>query len=755
MLKSIEKIKGFGVYGNYQKPAGTKEFSKKNIIYGWNYSGKTTLSRLFAQLEAPQAINPDFKGCEFTFNSGPDAITEKNIAACPHRVRVFNSDFIKKNLFFDTGNANAILLLGKESEAAQKEIDRLTKRLGRFHDFRRSAAKEIKEIEGQIAEQNKDDAKNIKQRLKIDVYNAGHLTKDIGLLVKDYLLGEEDLETAIELANTPDSKRPLEVAELFVNAQIEALHKKASHILEAKPTFSNTIKHLEEHPEIERWVETGLPLHQDKDVCEFCGGALKEEHMAKLVSHFSKDLIEHKKRVEMLLQLVKAATIEVDLPKPAELNTQFQEAYKTAAAGLKDPLKVYNDAVELLASEVQKKAENSRKVLIPTVLPFKVESNLTEAVSAINAVIQKNNKLAKAFQTERDDARYRAKMHLVQESSKKADERGLSDKKEKIKGQDERVAAFSDKTTDRIKVLQAQISQAQQGREKINDRLATMLGTQAVQIEVTSDSTGQDRFQLVRKGGVPAKNLSEGERTAIAFSYFLTKLKEIKDTDFAETIVYIDDPISSLDSNHIFQVNAAINEMFFHKELKPDGSDGAWTTKCKQVFISTHNFEFFNLMKELKPDGKNAASLYLVKQVGEGKSVLVNSPPSLSLYGSEYHFLFEQLHRYHENQDKTDVEHLIMLPNVLRRFLELYCFSRIPTADRFSVDNRAAELFSPERAKSILKFLHTFSHGNSFERLVGNSEHIFLLEQTVKDVFDELEQSDNRHWKALLEAVAP
>lgn len=45
MLKSIEKIKGLGVYQNYNKPASTEEFGIKNRIYGWNYSGKTTIDQ--------------------------------------------------------------------------------------------------------------------------------------------------------------------------------------------------------------------------------------------------------------------------------------------------------------------------------------------------------------------------------------------------------------------------------------------------------------------------------------------------------------------------------------------------------------------------------------------------------------------------------------------------------------------------------------------------------------------------------------
>jgi wobble nucleotide-excising tRNase len=63
--------------------------------------------------------------------------------------------------------------------------------------------------------------------------------------------------------------------------------------------------------------------------------------------------------------------------------------------------------------------------------------------------------------------------------------------------------------------------------EQINERLAFILGSEAVQIKVVSDG-GQDRFQLVRRNGSTATNLSSGEKTAIAFSYFLNKLKELK-----------------------------------------------------------------------------------------------------------------------------------------------------------------------------------------------------------------------------------
>ena len=47
MLKSIENIKRLGVYSDYVKPQGMEDFGIKNLIYGWNYSGKTMVRPRF------------------------------------------------------------------------------------------------------------------------------------------------------------------------------------------------------------------------------------------------------------------------------------------------------------------------------------------------------------------------------------------------------------------------------------------------------------------------------------------------------------------------------------------------------------------------------------------------------------------------------------------------------------------------------------------------------------------------------------
>lgn len=752
MLKSIDKIKGLGVYQSYSKPAGTQEFGIKNLIYGWNYSGKTTLSRLFAQLETKVA-NPDLFGCEFTFGTAGDSITEKNFNRCSLSVRVFNSDFVRSNLHFDGGSFNPILLLGKESEEAQRKIDELSKRIKRSDEVQRNLNGKFEELKTRIAQAKTDAAKFIRQRLKVDPYTATHLAQDIvavGVL-ESPLLAEKELADAVELALTPDSKRPSTVEELHAAPSIEDLHNEAFAVLAATPSFSNTIKHLEENPVVERWVQAGLPLHPVAETCEFCGNDLSPDRLEAFRAHFSKDLSDHKEQVDGLLARVKAAAFSLTWPKAAELNAQFREAYTAAIEALPTAINAFNRAVMKLADEVQRKADDSRKAMLPSPLAAGLENGIKDAASAANLVIKQNNELAANFTKAKADALRSARYHYVQQYVDDQTATGLEQKKTRFANRSDRLKAYAARLRPEISNLQAQISQAQQGREKINERLVSMLGIEAIQIQVVKDGAGQDRFQLIRKSGAVAKNMSDGERTAIAFSYFLTKLQEIKPAEFKETIVYIDDPISSLDANHIFQVTAAIRALFF----KQQGKNAPWQTTCKQLFISTHNFEFFNLLREIKPVASNkGARLYLIRRIAEKSSTMEDMPASLARYQSEYHFLFEVIHRFHKAPDKTIHEVLMLLPNAMRRFIELYTYSRLPgPKDSEQVDERAEVLFGVERAKRILKIFHYFSHGNTLDRLAGNNELIFDLEHAVKDLIDAITETDKPHMDALIAAT--
>jgi wobble nucleotide-excising tRNase len=752
VITGIAKIKGLGVYDNYTKPTGIKEFGVKNLIYGWNYSGKTTLSRLFAQLEN-KAINSDLAGCSFTIETDSSSITEKNFTETNLSVRVFNSDFIRDNLNFSGQSFKPILLLGKDTEQAQKSLDHCVELNTRARKLIEDYTKKIKELNSASSNARTKAAANIKKTLGIvEIYTAIQLTSDVKAvsILNDSLLDQDNLRDSLKLALTSDSEKPLTVTSLNVSTNLVSINEDAVKFLGVIPSLTNTIKHLEQNSSIEKWIEQGLPLHSNKVSCEFCGGELTDHRVEELHAHFSKDLAEHKKRVEGLYGQAKAAVLSIALPKEVEFNSPFRDKYSNAARMLPTALDKFNSLVDSLVTNIQAKIDNPFKVITVADLDKNYFSEINTQVGCINDVISENNALSINFAKEKAAAKSRVKNHYVQEYIDDRNAVGNDEVVSRLNSCKDRIIRFLTSVESESIKLKAIISKAQLGREAINERLVSLLGSEAVQIKVIPDS-GQDRFQLVRITGAPARNLSDGEKTAIAFSYFLTKLQELKPDEFKNTIVYIDDPISSLDANHIFQITAGIRDFFLHQVA--NGSNLEWTTKCMQLFVSTHNFEFFHLLREMKPDNQNKAPLFLIKRKSSSSSVLVNMPISLSKYSSEYHFLFDIIHRYHKNPDKTDHEVLMLLPNAVRRFIELYTYSRLPGQYKDTVDQRAALLFGNEKAKRILKVFHYFSHANSIERLAGNNELIFDVENAVKDLFSSIQGNDPHHWSALLDAI--
>ena len=83
-------------------------------------------------------------------------------------------------------------------------------------------------------------------------------------------------------------------------------------------------------------------------------------------------------------------------------------------------------------------------------------------------------------------------------------------------------------------------------------------------------------YQITRNGQL-AEHLSKGEENAIALIYFFNSFLNI-DTDIKNTIVVLDDPISSFDSNFYYNAISYISEK---------------TKEAGQIFIFTHKFSEF------------------------------------------------------------------------------------------------------------------------------------------------------------------
>ena len=283
--------------------------------------------------------------------------------------------------------------------------------------------------------------------------------------------------------------------------------------------------------------------------------------------------------------------------------------------------------------------------------------------------------------------------------------------------------------------IERQLSDAVKGADKINEYLHGYFGTGEIKMSVAEDGK---HFKLERSGH-KADNLSEGEKTAIAFSHFMTTLED-RHTTLADTIIFIDDPVSSLDCNHLFHTYS------FIKHILAD---------CKQLFISTHNFEFFNLIKEWFNKVKKTAgdkSFYLIEKTknGEDSSFRCNLralPEPLSKFKSEYVYLFSLLYKFN-GTPTTDYDHLYILPNLVRRYLEAYVGFR--TLGGLS-GNLSILIEDESQQEKVYNLINAYSHNSSNPRLLHFPD-FSECKDVVNIVLKAVEVKDKNHYDALVES---
>ena len=284
--------------------------------------------------------------------------------------------------------------------------------------------------------------------------------------------------------------------------------------------------------------------------------------------------------------------------------------------------------------------------------------------------------------------------------------------------------------------LERLLSNETLGAAKFNAKLHDFLGRNDISLSFNPDDKG---YRIVRKNE-PDKHtntLSEGEKTAIAFIYYLVKISE-NDNEVSNTILVIDDPISSFDSNHLF------NAFTF---LVQSCSD------CLQLFVLTHNFWFFKLVRDwLKKDTLNSvSSFYTIYNVyGElGRNAeIINCNKTLLSYHSEYHFLFSTLLKHRDNTS-IDFELSYSLANISRRLLESFMTFKYPNVKGI----KAAIEFSgydKMKGEKIYWYVQKYSHSDRIEAHENIPDNLLSEgENIIKDVLDLIKIVDEEHYNQL------
>lgn len=132
MIHQID-IAHFGSFEDFQWKTSMRDvpgnnvqsFKKLNILYGRNYSGKTTLSRVFRSLQEGRLPWRHEDGKFSVRGEHPD-LDHTQVAGHLYDIRVYNKDFVNDNLSFLTdqreGKIETFAIVGGENKALVERI---------------------------------------------------------------------------------------------------------------------------------------------------------------------------------------------------------------------------------------------------------------------------------------------------------------------------------------------------------------------------------------------------------------------------------------------------------------------------------------------------------------------------------------------------------------------------------------------------------------------------------------------------------
>jgi len=762
MIKNIQRLKQFGIFQNHTN-ANAKDFGKYNLFYGWNGSGKSTLSGVFRCIEN-NTTSSKFPSSEFTVsldNGSP--ITQANVADSDLNIYTFNHDFIDENISWDSV-VKSILLVDKEKIEEREKLEKLKKEQESDTKAHSIEAEAIRKLEGAVSKFGTDSARHMKTSLQsIDTTDSYYLNYDkrkFGKFIDDHLEESKsddsllDDQQIIELTNAakPDQKSPINFNKHAVNQETFTKAKERLDDLLKTSVVSQTIQRLVDHGDIKSWVETGLDLHKrhDTNQCEFCGNTITEERTKQLEAHFNDDYKAFQTRLEsadgwLAGQYVQPPT----LPAASDFYDEFKNGYSEACTALEKAITDLNEEITVWHTVLKDKTANPLETgLTVEVISESSVKAFNDAMTAIGAAIDKHNHKSGNFKEETDKAKKQLELHYATTEVKSF---GYHDKKKEVI--DRTAASGTLKTTintrnTEIRTLEDSLSNEGVGADQFNESLHKFLGRSELTLRFNPIKKG---YEILRNDSEQVDgNLSEGEKTAIAFVYFITKLKE-NDNNIEDTIVVVDDPISSFDSNHLFH---AYSFMKMNCE------------KAKQLFVLTHNFTFFKLVRDWisrknKRDNQNIANFYVVKANNEvpRTSTYTDAEPALTLYNSEYHYIFSRLHSL-KNQQTLETDDHFLAANLSRKLLESFLSFKFPKnrgnfANLFNTAVSASQNPEDEGKEKIRKFINEYSHNDLIETNEDFVENLIGEGVTViSDIFDWINELDEKHYQEMIDVVS-
>lgn len=782
MITKFKTINNLAVFQNFNWDTSIKDegnnvvlFKPINIFYGRNYSGKTTLSRIIRALETGRISdkyeNPQFEICiKDTVVS-----TQNNLTDHGKKIRVFNEDFVKDNLRFIVNPNESIApfaIIGGNA-TIETEIQTLKDELGNNEDGSESglylelknasaiantALHAFQADNNQLDQQltikaldRKDGIKYRSERFGDQNYTKAKLLSDIETVSKVSFIRLTDDEV-IQKQNLLNERANTDILVVSKpNLDLIALNIKAKELVTKSISSSNKIEQLLKNAILNRWVKEGRQLHKDKpEICSFCGNDISQERWDELDSHFDEESEKLEKAIDALIYEIESSIRNIDTQLPIDKNLFYSKFH----SDLDNLLIQRQQAITSVKSELNRVQTSlqERKTDLLNSKPFVDISNNSNQLEVCWSIFEnlrnQANDFSKSLANEQAEAKKLLRLREVSDFMATIQYSSVLTRIQKLKTTSDTKAQNKKTIEDKIKQQKAKIEDKERlmkdeekGALKVNEYLNNFFGHDFLTLQAKEETDKKIRFEIVRNGK-KAHHLSEGECSLIAFCYFMAKLEDVE-TKGSKPIIWIDDPISSLDSNHIFFVYSLINAEIIAKH------------EFEQIFISTHNLDFLKYLKRLpNASNKSHCSYFLISREKENSRIIL-MPRYLKDYVTEFNFLFHQIYMCSTADADDENQHNLFynFANNTRKFLEAFLYYKYPNA--IGNDDKLIKFFGDNRQASTMtdRINNEFSHLEGlFERSMTPID-IPEMKKTATFILNKIKEKDNEQYEALLLSV--
>lgn len=797
MIEYID-IQNFGSFQNFiwsaslrDKGNNVAKFKKLNILYGRNYSGKTTLSRILRSLETG-ILPPKYSSPNFSVVTTSGTITNTQIPASDIDIRVYNKDFVEDNLSFLTDTEGHIIpfaVLGSENKAIEDEIAEKENELGNIEEKiglrfeyekkkteldskRKSKEKSENELKAKLTTKATQPPGGIKHNTiyKDPNYNTPKIEADIKTIRSRSLQVLSSTDRSAKEALLNETSLPDINKKLSFDSNIPSLYETAKDVVSKKITPTRPIQELLNDAVLQAWVKEGIPHHKNKrENCGFCGQRLPDDLWSKLGEHFSKESDDLDELIRKTIEDIKQESENVK----SIINVEEKDFYSTLQASFKEEKKALEKEIKQYANMLDsiKTSLDSRAADIFNIKEIPDlndnSSKIKEIIDKLNDLIDQNDSKTDSLSEDQTKAREELRLsevaQFIQDIDLAGEEKKISEQQNEVNTLNKDVIKIQSEIQGRekrIEELRIQLKDEKMGAEKVNEYLNHYFGHESLRLEAVEDTeTSAYKFQIFR-GDNPAYNLSEGECSLVAFCYFIARLEDAE-SQGKKLVVCIDDPVSSLDSNHIFFVFSLIESLIAKPEEDSEGNvltddDNKPIFKYEQLFISTHNLDFLKYLKKLSRPKRNHEHFLVVSK--EGASSLELMPDYLRDYITEFNFLFGEIYTCVDSANATTHHHCFYnFGNNLRKFLESFLFFKFPfsISDRSDYDERIKKFFrdEPHTEPLVQRLTNEFSHLTGiFDRSVQPIDYPEIAKLAIF-VLKKIKDNDSDQYDCFLQSI--